>query len=762
MSAYTKRSSGTNIDASLEVAVADAPPGAGPKSAEDVGKILSWYANRCFKGGMYKQSVTLDFEEAPQGVRQRVTVVGMQTGHKPYSASGHARAKGFRLQRRADGDVIAALREMDGPAVAPTQGVKKFSRRADRLRDAVNKANECVDPTMTISEFQMPVPFSFGAENVSEERPLKAPALAQAKKASVFFPDKAAYCDAAKSSIALGDHTHHDPDTLHPRFLEYVHERVRTVDAPTRQAMRAASTILVDMWRSRGCAPAARTFDDMEPPELYKLFNSGSPGEYRTLGATDRRDERLLETISSSLKRYIGAAARVERTSQRPSWIDSTMQPTLTFGKKEPKAAKLVNGERVAPVPRLIFNVSPINYGLAAFLHSDVSKSLQAKDPTHGPGFGPSRGRSGKFLDVVNSHFSPTIFDTQGPKLIMSDILKWDANTCEALLGMAFDTLEEVVDKSSLSHRAKVCRALMVSVARRQLMHKLVEHPSGYFVNLFGCMPSGSFYTSLINTTANNLLVLGHAIDRATRESHMTASGAAAELRQVVEGTLVSYGDNQLFSEALLEPLSLKYDAAKHAEFLARFGMKLKVEETEVSTRLDRVRFCSRGAVMTPYGPLVTRSHTSLYAKLAGRPETDPVMDKLYVRAMMVDHIGTDPVVFSILDGIDSSIRIDLAGVRLTPGVKRVLEDTVKSIFGNNRQESFDQLLNAFRDSSISRRAVLSLHSRAGENLKTSLSFGAHLFDGPLTRAAEWASQQTPTSYVQYLYATGQERIIED
>ncbi|BCH36613.1 RNA-dependent RNA polymerase [Aspergillus fumigatus polymycovirus 1] len=755
------------VPETLKLVVGGAPSTASAPTASYVSDIVSWYARRSLKGGLLQVNHTMSFVVGPGPAPVSVPVHGVATGSDPVVAAPQARARAFRLKSYADGDLLRELRQFDGAKNASELGPRAFVRDSHRLDAAVEKASKLKDPTFHISQYQLPHPYSFGGGPPNPERPLTAPLISAVNKISQRTRDPVGYRTRAKESIDLGDFTTHDPDTLHPRFLEYVHERTRDVDGPTDSAMRAAQTVLAQLWRRRGCKVKARNLSDAHPDNLLAIIKKGSPGEYRSLGAEDRRDPRLIATMSSSLLRYASAGVQVARGRPPPGWVDTTTQVTLTFGKREPKAAKIVDGVRQAPVPRFIFNLSPVNYALASFLHYDISHFLMDNDPTHGPGFGPGRGRARKFMDLVERAFDGRFSTPDGARLIMSDITKWDANMCEALIKYSIDLLEDAVDKSALSPEGLATRGLMYRVARRQLLEKLVEHPAGYFVKLYGCMPSGSFYTSLVNTTGNNLLVIGHAIARAVEETSLTHHGAVELLADAVDGTLISYGDNQLFSEHLFSVLGLTYDPEKHAEFLARFGMKLKVDETEVTTKLGRVRFCSRSLVRTPHGLLVTRSHNSLFAKLAGRPRHDPVVDKLYVRAMMVDHMGTDPIVYAILNEIDRSLNVSLEAAGLTDAAKKVLEDTAQSMFGNRGQEALLAVYRALSDTVIDRRALLSLHTpRDGDHdpgrLHTSVSTGMHLFTGELTPAAQWAYECTVEKWCQYLHDTDQEGVMFD
>nr|WBL45227.1 RNA-dependent RNA polymerase [Metarhizium brunneum polymycovirus 1] len=737
---------------------------------ERVGKVAamaSHAARLCLRGGLFAAKKTFQIALVP-GVRPTPVVVkGLGVGRAPPLAVPHARATAFRVKELADGDLIAALRAYDGTKPAPRGRKVPFYRSTHRLEDLDKKSRRMARPSCRISPYQIPEPFSFGGGPPAADRPLVGPVLASVRHAgrALAVPG---YEERMREAVDLGDYTTHDPDTLHPRFLHYVHERITDVDASTNESMLAAVGVKNGVWNELGISVKARPLSDAEPQVLSKMVNSGSPGEYRVLGAVDRRDPRLIETMSHSLMRYHIVGKLIAVGKRAPTWVGTTAQPTLSFGKEEPKAAKIgKDGERIPPVPRFIFNMSPINYALAVFLHGDLSKQLQMKDPTHGPGFGPSRGRSGKFLDLVERCFGRGYQVPEGEEMVMSDIAKWDANMREVLQAYTYDMIENRVQKDGLSAEALATRAAMSSVSRRQLLRKLVEHPSGYLVDLFGCMPSGSYYTSYINTEANDLLLIGHIIDRVKSETEWTAAGAAVELIPLVQLYLVSYGDNQLFSAKLFKFFGLKYDPVKHAEYLSRFGMELKVDETEVTRSLGRVRFCSRGVVNTPHGLLITRSHTSLAAKLAGRPEHDPLTDKLYVRAMMADHLGTDPVTFDMLSRVDQSIQADLSTATIGPKVRPVIAAAAKSLLGSADDWALDTVLDSLTTYRIDRRAVLSLHTARLEGIKEQelgpgLTVGGSLFGGPLTLAAQYVMAMGPKEWGAFLRETGQEGVLYD
>nr|UYK54776.1 RNA-dependent RNA polymerase [Talaromyces amestolkiae polymycovirus 1] len=673
----------------------------------------------------------------------------------------------FPLKELADGDRLRELRNYDQAKPPPGPNGRDFYRSSGRLEAAVAKAAKCKDPSFSIAPYQLPQPMSFGGGPANDSRPLLAPVLSAILKAQKLIPDTS-YRAKMDEAVDLGDHTTHDPDTLHPRFLEYVHERTVSVDPALADSVDAAKWLRHQHWKALGVSATARPLSDAEPQALAGIIKKGSAGEYRTLGAVDRRDPRLVETMSGSLLRYAQVGELVSKGRRRPAWVDTTLQPTLTFGKDEAKSAKRDDkGNRVPPIPRFIFNLSPINYALGAFLHSDMSHELQRKDLTHGPGFGPSRGMSDLFLNMVSDTFGDRTVLSEDEYMVMSDIYKWDAYFPEALITAVFDMIESYVDCSSLSPSARAARAAMSDVARRQLLHKLVERPSGYFGESKGCMPSGSFYTSFVNTEGNNLLLLSHVIDRASKETAWTARGAAEHILSESPNAYASYGDNQLFSHKLFKIFGLTYDPDQHAAHLAAFGMKLKVDETEVTRELGRVRFCSRAVVRTPEGLLVTRTHTSLAAKLAGRPEHDPLVDKLYVRAMMADHLGTDPITYDLLARVDRTIAIDIKPDSIPPKASDIIARAAKSLLGDNSDDSMATVMRALATNTVNRRALLSLHTRKGTvgkdgKLGQTLIGASTLFGGPLTPAANWALSCTPKEWGRYLKDTRQLGVLYD
>ncbi|ASV63092.1 RNA-dependent RNA polymerase [Colletotrichum camelliae filamentous virus 1] len=663
---------------------------------------------------------------------------------------------------------LEKLRDMssDAPASAKSRAME---RDASRLDEAVQRASLLRNPSFRIYGLQRKTPLGFEGAPPPEGRPLRAAANLMATRLAAVGPPgpdgrpgvDEVYKSQMLEALAMGDYTTHDPASLHPRFLEYVHERVTAVPRRESLALAFAQKVMRRVWDRAGVTARARGFVDTIPDNLSKLLNPGSPGEFSEFGIMDRKNTRLLSTMSRSLERFFIAGQAHARQRPVAPWVNFTQQPVMSFGKTELKAAKMVDGRRAAPVPRFIFNLSPINYCLAAFLHSDLSHSLRERDPTHGPGFGPARGRAGKLLSKVESQLAGV--GKLRTRAIMSDIAKWDANMCEVLISASFDLIESAVDKTGLDATARATRKLMCMTAKRQLMQKIVEHPSGFFVELFGCMPSGSYYTSMLNTVANDMLavsLLGSMVLDAGRDLDTVD---VDDVARVVSNTLISYGDNQLIFEELFTTFGFSYTPARHAEHLRFFGMTLKEDETDVSDLVGRVRFCSRGVVQTPKGLAITRSHSSLYSKLGGRPHDDPLYNKLYVRALMVDLLGTDPGLYRELAAIDEGIHVPPDFVVSDAKVEKVVEPFARRFFGRSTPEAVSAFVAILQSRGPpNRRTLLSLSlPRKDRPEDAPRRFGSDLVLGAsreedLDEVGKWLAAQDYEAYTKYLRDTGQ------
>lgn len=683
-----------------------------------------------------KEKLTFNYTSSSNPGRRQLVTVNFDA-REPLVETASSRPRQLRVRGGTDREILTSLRALDGGRRNHSERKKtgnEFVRDSHRLDSAVDLIERLEEqghtPSVSICPFQNVAPSNFGARPVSEERGLKDAVLAEAYSNGQMMGTS--YRDNAILCHDLGDHTTHDPDTLPERFLEYIRPRVERATGPEERALLLAKKVMHIIWRRRGIAVGARPNADMTASKMDEIVTEGNAGEYRAFGATSRKEQRVMDMCVSHLNDFIVAGAALRATGQAPRRFQTFATLTSAFGKDESKAAKvgevvedgnrrtpsvLVKGEareRIAPVPRFIFSPSPTAYYVAAFLHHDISKELMKRDPTHGPGFGPGRGRAQKFIELVERAFGGAneLVDSE---MVMSDIAKWDASVREALLSIGYDTLEEFVDKSGLPELDRFARKAMSDCAKRTLLTKIVEHPSGYNVVLHGAMPSGSYYTSLLNTVCNDLLAIACVIRAMFREYGDNHEINLELVADAAEQWLLSYGDNQLFSTKLFSDCGVDYTKEDHADFLGRVGMRLKLDETEVTTRLSRVRFCSRALVRAANGELmVTRTHNAFYEKLSGRPTGNVLETKLYVRALMADYLGTDPVIFKSLSNIDETLVTDIGTYESIPArFKPMVDNTVAELFGDTSLASVRQFMGLLNQTHVSRSALLQLHLTA-------------------------------------------------
>nr|WGN91658.1 RNA-dependent RNA polymerase [Metarhizium anisopliae polymycovirus 1] len=738
---------------------------------EPISDVLGWVAQRYARGGVRRKDLNFRLRGVAGRKSEDVTLRSViepnsvlpevPTTRPPYRDVG-----GDTAEER-----MAGLAEMETSTRKKSKAFNSFDRKAARLADAVAKRARYRNPSFQICRLQLPFTYGFRSKAVSQERGLLAPTLEAVRrvKKRPGYPKEAS--DALDEAIDLGDYTVHDPETLPKRFLEYVHERIDGVCKDTQADFIRAVEIMYAVWRSAGVEAKARPFSEATPEGLDELFTSGNAGEYRKNGVESRRDPRALRMLSEHVQGFSAAGRNLLVGLPPPPFVDRLDHVTTSFGKREPKRAKMVGGTRVPPVPRFIFNPSPCSYAMGAFLHHDISHSLQSRDPLHGPGFGPGRGRAIKLTRVVARACPEGTILRDGAQAVMSDIEKWDANMSEFLIRLSFDALEAYVDKSDLSDLDRASREAACRYMRRTLMEKLVEHPSGYLVHLYGCMPSGSFYTSLLNTVGNTLLALA-LVARRCRLAGVELDVAKAAL--AADGALLSYGDNQLIITTVFKELGVDYDIDDHAALLREVGMRLKKDETEVSNRLDRIRFCSRAVVRTPDGFAITRTHADVVAKLVARPTDNNVDDKLYVRAMMADYLGVDPIVHRMLCDVDATIRVNVDAVRSCERHRDTLRSAAATVYGRKDDDAIVAVAQLMAQSTVDRRVLLELTQPRSVNSVESVmertgapttaryrtrfaaSLGIQDKDPHLEGPARWLANQDEVGWLDYLSRTNQ------
>ncbi|CUS18595.1 RNA dependent RNA polymerase [Beauveria bassiana polymycovirus 1] len=740
-------------------------------SQDTVQGALKWVADKYSRGGVRRRNLTVHLS----GVRGRADDVVLIPSvieansvlpEAPVHRAPYVDIGGDSADSRYEG-----LKGLDKVQNKGAKGGAEFERKSSRMEGAIRKRGMLRNPSFQVCRYQLPFSYGYKARRVTTERHLLGPTLDALHRAKRRPGYPQVVKDSLDEAVDLGDYTTHDPDTLHKRFLEYVHERVEGVSADTKTDFLVAVQVMWRVWSDAGVAAEARPFSDATPEGLDAMFTTGNAGEYRKHGVESRRDPRALDMLSKHVQGFTVAGRNMPTGMSPPAFVDRLDHVTTSFGKREPKKAKIVNGQRVAPVPRFIFNPSPCSYAMGAFLHSDISHALQDRDPLHGPGFGPGRGRAVKFTRIVEAACPDGSRLRGGCKAVMSDIEKWDANMSEFLIGTSFDALEAFVDKSKLAPLDRASREASCRYMRRTLMEKLVEHPSGYLVHLYGCMPSGSFYTSLLNTVANTLLALA-LLARRMRLAEKPIDIAA--MARSADGALLSYGDNQLIITSLFEAHGVEYDMDDHAELLSEVGMRLKKDETEVSDRLDRIRFCSRAVVRTPAGMAITRPHGDVVAKLVARPTENSVDDKLYVRALMADYMGVDPIVHRILADVDATIRVTIDAVRASERHRDTLRSAASQVFGRKDDDAIAATAQLMAKAVIDRRVLLELTQPRSVNDVDSVlertgkvtgvrfrqrfaaSVGIQTDVPSLVGPAAWLASQDEQQYLDYLVRTDQ------
>ncbi|GFM95165.1 RNA-dependent RNA polymerase [viral metagenome] len=756
------------------VATIDATPLSGEQQGavvsvlEGSNELLQWSANKYVRGGMKRIDRPVRVVGTGDLPDTELMARSVPLGDGENFAMPAGRAHYVRLMGSDQDALFADLARFDEPVKTTQSGRRVFNRDSGRLAAAMQKRSTLKDPSFDLLHVQLPHTSYFGPKNAVEDRRFRPSLLSAAKDLGALEGLPEGYSDAIQEAIILGDHTDHDPDTLAPRFLEYVHERVRVADDETEACLAIAVKVLQRVWSDAGIHVQARPISDVTPEGLAASFTQGNAGEYRSAGITSRKDPRMLDMLTRHLKSFKIAGRMMNRGLAAPQMFENLDHLTTSFGKKEAKAAKMKDGVRVAPVPRFIFNPSPCQYATGKHLHGDLSDALQRMDPTHGPGFGPGRGHAAKFTDLVERGCAPNGKLRDGTFAVMSDIEKWDANMSEALMFHAFGALETFVDCTNLDPVERASRLAMAQYAYRTLTTKIVEHPSGYLVRLYGSMPSGSYYTSLINTVANDLLAIGTVVRRLRRAN---IDPDINYLALTAAESLLSYGDNQFFLSTLFTENGVSYSIHDHADFLSKLGMRLKEDETEVTSELSRIRFCSRGVVRTPAGLVITRQHTDVIKKLSGRPTSSPADDKLYVRAMMVDYMGVDPVVHNMLERIDAALPALLDVREVTKGARATLEASAALAFGRKDDASVLAVAQLMCETKVRREVLLSLvdprdvhedtgAGRYGSRMRDALTVALHSPFVELSPKLRWLSTLSPQDYITYLGATGQTGVL--
>ncbi|BBU94038.1 RNA-dependent RNA polymerase [Hadaka virus 1] len=663
------------------------------------------------------------------------------------------------------------------------QGVKDSvadgsNRHVDWALELVEKSMRLKNPSMVLDLRQLPQAFVLPADTGRVEPYLQSFVV---PSINTLVGPWARHVKGFRAKLVeeatLGNYTRHDPAKLRERVSRYCRERIPEFKGETARVVGLGISLLEEV-KKRNCVKVqARRIEDLGVEDLDGLMRNGSAGEYKYFGYRKRKEPELMGMLHNTIVNFLPAARAFMRTGKYPIGRLYPEVLTILFGKKETVSDKMVNGVREEKVQRCIFDGPPNPYAIGAFLYGDLIDSFKKGDPTFGPGMGKARKKDRKVQEFLYRSFPSGVeskFD-----MIMADIKHWDTALVEAMIYGILDMYERLVDKSNLGPDEKIARQWLVELNAHYLIDKHVAHPSGFVFLMKGCMGSGSFFTSPVNTDANSAYFFSHCF---------YSSGVASlspHFVDVAGMSVRSNGDNQLASSELLELMGGTYKLEKHKEFLARVGMEMKASETIVSRELHHVAYCSTKYVRLMgnnglNGPFVpVRPYNALMPKLFANEVPDQLSAKLYVRALMLDTLGVDPVLFSYLSELDQSLgEIDVDKSKVGKRkYGKMLRDIVVKLFGEDDEDGMREIIEKSLNSGFDRRTCLSLLTVAPMDLETQIQakykmsgeFGLGLSIGEynlgFARTDEVFRKLEKfniESYVNFLVDTGQKDVLLD
>ncbi|BCM78286.1 RNA-dependent RNA polymerase [Hadaka virus 1] len=663
------------------------------------------------------------------------------------------------------------------------QGVKDSvadgsSRQVEWALELVEKSMRMKNPSMVLDVRQLPQAFVLPADTGRVEPYLQSFVVPSIN--TLVNPWKEHVKGLRPKLVeeaTLGNYTRHDPAKLRERVSRYCRERITEFKGETARVVGLGISLLEEVKKKNCIKVHARRIEDLGVDDLDRLMKNGSAGEYKYFGYRKRKDPELLGMLHNTIVNFLPAARAFMRTGRYPIGRLYPEVLTILFGKKETVSDKIVNGEREEKVQRCIFDGPPNPYAIGAFLYGDLIESFKKGDPTFGPGMGKARKKDRKVQEFLHRSFPKGVISKF--KMVMADIKHWDTSLVEAMIYGILDMYERLVDKSNLGPDEKIARQWLVELNAHYLIDKHVAHPSGFVFLMKGCMGSGSFFTSPINTDSNTAYFFSYCF---------YASGVTNLLPCFVDiaGMSVrSNGDNQLGSSELVETMGVDYDLVKHKEFLSRVGMEMKPSETIISQELQHVAYCSTKFIRLPGndgldGPFVpVRPYGSLMPKLFANEVPDQLSAKLYVRALMLDTLGVDPVLFDYLSEIDNSIgEVDIDKSKVGKRkYGKMLRDIVVKLFGEDDEDGLREVIEKSLNSGFDRRTCLSLLTVAPMDLETQIQakykmsgeFGLGLSIGEYNlgfarrdEAFRKLERLDKRAYVDFLVETGQKDVLLD
>ncbi|UNO56537.1 RNA-dependent RNA polymerase [Colletotrichum fructicola RNA virus 1] len=591
-------------------------------------------------------------------------------------------------------------------------------RNVDWAMEVVDKASRLRDPSMVLCKRQLPSPFVVSKDKSKGETLLRDSALAGIGVLLEEFAEKERAVLKPKliAEASLGTYTRNDPEKLRKRILRYCNERIREYKGPIKDCVNLGVESLRYVKMHTCGRVRARAISSLSEEEFSALLREGSSGEYKYFGVKKRKDPALLRSSFLMIKSFLRAAEVSLSNGEYPLGRLYPEVLTVVFGKKETVSNSMEDGKLVEKVQRCIFDGSPVPYAVAAFLFDDVASLFKKRDPTFGPGYGKARGNDWKVVDFLNRHFPEGVISRA--QMIMADVKGWDTTLKEAIISILMDFWESFVDKTHLNPAELLARKWLVELSLDYLLRKIIAHPSGFAFTLYGCMPSGSWFTSNFNTDANTIFFFALCY-------HISGKREVFDDVEMMCDAVRSNGDNQLGADELVVAMGGDYTLAKHQAFFKELGLELKPKETMVSNHLSHVAYCStkyyrlfgyRG-LNGPFLPI--RPWTLILPKLCGQEFDDPLMAKFYIRQLMIDSMGTDPLLFEYLSFLDQELRsVDATDLKSSKRkVIKSLRDVTLKLTGE--LEETEELLSMLMMTNFSRDACLTLVATRTIDLET-------------------------------------------
>lgn len=522
----------------------------------------------------------------------------------------------------------------------------------------------------------------------------------------------------AEAAVKYRGYTYNDPDGLARRFKHYHCERMQEFPDEMAFGFKVAEDVMSRVI-IRGANDKAYPLDPtlITIDTLEHELRTGSAGEYSTLGVGSRTDRMLLNSVMTLLSKFREQAESVVTKGVLDAREIRPVAKTILFGKTEPKQSKDDGKGGVAPSdPRGIFNMSPVSYILAWVVYGDVVLGSKTS-PCHGPGYGHTRGNAWKVENFVKKVFGENSDDTlvrDGGKVVCVDWEKYDASVKECLIKSGLSTFDKVIDTSRMSEVGKVMYDLIRKEVCDELLHKLIGHPSGIALFLHGTVPSGHYLTSALGTEMNNNLVVSFLVSEMVENGRLDVADSkqiesiTESISKAVEGYLLSYGDNQAMSDLLFSEHGVEFSLERYESYADKLKMSLKPEETVVHEHISSMAFCNRKIVRLPEGQLILhRPPQKFLFKLASVPKTHDIKTKLYIRALMSDLSGSDPLAHETLTELDNELKFTPEQVE--PMVERMPANERKELMERTGCENGKELSDMLARAIPSRAVALDL-----------------------------------------------------